>query len=195
MNRTEKLIADTFEQLLQEKPLTKITVREIVDRCGINRNTFYYHFQDIPDLLERMAKEKADEIIQNHSRLESLVDCIQLVIQYCTSYRQAILHIYRSVQREVFLDTLEQLTLYVVKEFVGTATETLPIRSEDKQLLIRYYKCTLIGVSLDWLDAGMEYDLLAASTRVCDLFAGSAKQAFLKSSADLQAPKGHRNSL
>lgn len=188
MNRTETLIVAAFDQLLAEKPLSKITVKEIVERCGINRNTFYCHFHDIPALLERIVKEKSDEIIQNHGQLDSLMDCIQLVIRYCTSYKQAILHIYRSVQRENFLKTLEQLTLYTVEEFVTTATAALPITQADKQLLIRYYKCTIIGVSLDWLDAGMNYDLLAAATRICDLFAGSSERAFLKSAAGLEKP-------
>ena len=116
------------------------------------------------------------------------MDCIRLFIQYCTAYKQAILHIYRSVQRESFLQTLERMVLYAVDEFVTAATADLPIRPEDKQLLIRYYKCTVIGVCLDWLDAGMEYDLLAASVRVCDLFAGSAERAFLKGAGDLPMP-------
>lgn len=188
MNHTELLIVAAFDQLLEEKPLTKITVKEIVERCGVNRNTFYYHFRDIPDLLERLAKERADEIIQDHHQTASLVDCIRLVIQYCASYKQAILHIYRSVQRESFLKTLERLVLYAVEEFITAATADLPIRPEDKALLIRYYKCTVIGVCLDWLDAGMEYDLLAASVRVCDLFAGSAEQAFLKGARELPRP-------
>ena len=60
MNHTELLIAAAFDRLLEEKPLTKITVKEIVERCGINRNTFYYHFREIPDLQERLAKERSD---------------------------------------------------------------------------------------------------------------------------------------
>lgn len=182
------MIADAFEQLLEEKPLNKITVREIVDRCGVNRNTFYYHFQGIPALLERIAKEKADEVIQNHDPQESLVDCLRVVIQYCTSYKRAILHIYRSVQREVFLDALERLALYVAEEFVVTAAAGIPVRAEDRQLLIRYYKCTLIGVVLDWLNTGMRYDLLANADRVCGLFAGSSRQAFLRSAASPAEP-------
>ena len=51
MKQTKKLITDTFWQLLEEKPYNKITVQDIVDRCDVNRNTFYYHFQDIPTLL------------------------------------------------------------------------------------------------------------------------------------------------
>ena len=41
---TRKAIMTVFLNLLDERPLSKITVKDIVDACGINRNTFYYHF-------------------------------------------------------------------------------------------------------------------------------------------------------
>jgi AcrR family transcriptional regulator len=58
MRRTRASIIAAFSQLLEERPLNKITVKDIVDRCDINRNTFYYHFQDIPALLQEMMEEK-----------------------------------------------------------------------------------------------------------------------------------------
>lgn len=56
MNFTKKAIISTFEELLNERPLNKITVKDIVGRCGINRNTFYYHFEGIPSLLDGVAR-------------------------------------------------------------------------------------------------------------------------------------------
>ena len=58
MDRTKKVITDAFWQLLTEKPYNKITVKNIVELCGVNRNTFYYHFPDIPYLLEHTIEEK-----------------------------------------------------------------------------------------------------------------------------------------
>lgn len=170
---------DVFDQLLEEKPFGKITVKELVERCGVNRNTFYYHFRDIPDLLESMVKEKADEIICHHDRICSIMDCLQLMIQYCAARRRAILHIYRSVQRDVFVENLERLALYAVEEFVTAVTADLPVSPEDRRLLIRYYKCVLIGVSLDWLNSNMDYDLSASADRIFSLFSGSAREAIL----------------
>ena len=51
-NFTKKAIQETFITLLDERPLNKITVKDIVETCGINRNSFYYHFEDLPALLE-----------------------------------------------------------------------------------------------------------------------------------------------
>lgn len=66
MNRTKKVISDAFWQLLEEKPYNKITVQNIVEYCQINRNTFYYHFQDIPALAEYSIKEWTVQVIKNN---------------------------------------------------------------------------------------------------------------------------------
>lgn len=42
---TKEIIAKTFTELLDEKSMSKITVKDIVERCGVNRNTFYYHLR------------------------------------------------------------------------------------------------------------------------------------------------------
>ena len=55
---TRQIILHTLTELMNEKPLSKITVKDIVERCGVNRNTFYYHFRDIPDAVEAMVKEE-----------------------------------------------------------------------------------------------------------------------------------------
>ena len=57
-NDTKKLIYYTFIDLLHTKPFDKITVRDIVEACEINRNTFYYHYTDIYDLLEEIGRKR-----------------------------------------------------------------------------------------------------------------------------------------
>ena len=62
---TKEIISRTFTELLEEKPMSKVTVKDIVERCGVNRNTFYYHFRDIPDVVEFIFKKKWDEILES----------------------------------------------------------------------------------------------------------------------------------
>ena len=80
---TKTAIKATFISLLNKKPLNKITVKEIVEECGINRNSFYYHFDDIPSLLEEILVEEADRFVatetdNNTSVYESLKQIMQL---------------------------------------------------------------------------------------------------------------------
>ena len=56
-NFTEKAIKVSFMKLLNAQPLNQISVRDIVEECGINRNSFYYHYQDIPALIEEIVEK------------------------------------------------------------------------------------------------------------------------------------------
>jgi len=62
---TKKAIVESFLHLLGKKPIDKITVRDVVDHCGINRNTFYYYFQDIYAVLEEISHNVADALPQD----------------------------------------------------------------------------------------------------------------------------------
>ena len=66
-----------FLRLLEERPLREITVKDIVQACGVNRNTFYYHFKDIPALLEELVTDQANRIIAAQGPVLSLADCLE----------------------------------------------------------------------------------------------------------------------
>ena len=65
-NFTKQAIKSSFLKLLNEKPLNRISVRDIVEDCGINRNSFYYHFQDIPALLTEIITDETDRLIADY---------------------------------------------------------------------------------------------------------------------------------
>ena len=79
---TKKAIRDSFVKLLNEKPLSQITIRDIVDDCGVNRNTFYYYYQDLPQLVESVVDEDAERIIRGHPTIDSLDDCINAALEF-----------------------------------------------------------------------------------------------------------------
>lgn len=180
MSSARTAIVDAFEQLLEEKPLNKITVKDIVERCGVNRNTFYYHFQDIPSLLDEAIVERTNEMIRNHAKPGSPVDCFCPFLEYCENHKQTVLHIYHSIQPDRYLSYLDQIATCMVQEYADHVTKGSNISAEDSQLIVRYYKCTVVGLLLDWLEAGMQYDLNKAVFRLCELFDGSGQQAFLR---------------
>ena len=97
----ELYIIEAFAQLLEERPINKITVKDIVNRCDINRNTFYYHFPDIPSLLLEMMEEKVNALIAYHYTPGRPLDCIKPVLQYGEAHMQAILHVYCETSLEL----------------------------------------------------------------------------------------------
>lgn len=63
-NRTDRLLQEALLELLKVKPVEKITIKDLTDRAAINRCTFYHHYQDIYDLLERIEDEIMDHVLE-----------------------------------------------------------------------------------------------------------------------------------
>ena len=77
---TKRAIRASFLKLLNERPLNKITVKDIVEDCGINRNSFYYHYTDIPALAEEIVKDEAARIVQEYPTVDSLEQCLESLL-------------------------------------------------------------------------------------------------------------------
>ena len=60
---TKRALAASLKKLLAQKPLSKITIADITEDCGVSRMTFYYHFQDIYDLVEWACFEDASRAL------------------------------------------------------------------------------------------------------------------------------------
>lgn len=177
---TRETIIKVFTELLDEKPIKSITVKAIVERCNINRNTFYYHFQDIPSLVQGMLEEKVDQLVEYHYHSGQPIECIRPLIQYGLKNKRAVLHVYRYIPREVFLSYLDRLALRLMQEYFSTATEGVSVSGENVAALILFYKCAMVGLLVDWLDKGLESDMPALMERLCVLLEGSGKSALFR---------------
>ena len=158
---TKEIIARTFTELLDEKPMSKITVKDIVERCGVNRNTFYYHFRDIPDVVEFILKKKWDEILEAPQERTSITECVEEMAALIKENRKIMLNVYRSVKRDTFLIYLNDVASYIVHKF--------HLNEKEIQMLIKYYKCVFVGILMEWLDHGLDYDLAAEMRQVSEL--------------------------
>ena len=69
---TKRALEQSLKNLLLKKPLTKITINDIAEDCGINRMTFYYHFKDIYDLVEWSCLEDARRALDEKKTYETV---------------------------------------------------------------------------------------------------------------------------
>lgn len=184
MNDRKKMIMDAFWELLDELPYNKITVRLIVERCGVNRNTFYYYFQDIPALAEEILNNQIDLLIEKHCRVGSLEECISFVVRFFIENKQIAMHLYRALPRDVFIRHLDRLLYRLTDLYLENITAALNLEIENKEMVVRFFKCLLVGSFLDWLDHGMSYDLLNDCMMFCHQQKGASLQFLLHASAN-----------
>ena len=172
-NLTEKAIKASALKLLNEKPLNQITIKDIVEDCGINRNSFYYHFRDLPSLIEGMVMEQADNIINDHPAISSLEECVDAAISFAVNNRKAAMHIYNSVSRDVYEQSLWRICEHAVKQYMDSILHDIPIEDFDREVIIHFYKCSVFGAVLDWQRGGMKSDIRKQAMRFYELKKGT----------------------
>lgn len=150
--QTQKFIMSTFMQLLEGESLDKITVRDIVEECEINRNTFYYHYSDIYDLLDdvfRVETEKfmSEDIDENTTFGEEYERAACFVLKY----KKAILHIYDSKKRDVLQNYLETLAFSFISRFVKKEADGYGLSDEDIDYITGFYTHAIVGNTLGWI--------------------------------------------
>ena len=168
-NFTKQAIKSSFMKLLNQQPLSKISVRDIVEDCGINRNSFYYHFQDIPSLIEEIIKEDADRIIEQHPTVNSLRECINIMFRYALENKKAVLHIYNSANRDINEKSMMKLCEYVVTKYLETVFGKDPESEKARASAIIFFKCELFGLSFEWIEKGMKEDAIEEIYSLADL--------------------------
>ena len=155
---TKEIIAKTFKELLDEKPMSKITVKDIVERCGVNRNTFYYHFKDIYDLVEWSCLEDATQALQGKKTYETWQEGLQQIFEAVLENKPFIMNVYHSVSREQIETYLFHLTHDLLYGVVQEKAKGTGISEADQSFIADFYKYSFTGVMLDWIKDGMKVD-------------------------------------
>lgn len=177
---TREIIIKTLFELLNEKPLAKITVKDIVERCGVNRNTFYYHFRDISDVVESALKREVDKAFERPVEVDSVLECLDVLVKLIGENRKAMLHIYCSIQRENFTDALDKMCEYIVNQYAKHNFDKEILEKEEVKVLMHFYKCVMTGVVLDWMNHRMSYDLTEYAVKIRALYGNTFEQTLEK---------------
>ncbi len=174
---TKRAIRESFLKLLNQRPISQITVKDVVEDCGINRNSFYYHYQDLPALIEEVIRDETDRIVAEGVQAESIEACLDIAIDFALKNRLAVLHICASSSREAYERQLAATCEYAVGSFLDKILDGHALDPEDHAVLIQYFKCELYGQIMDWLNDGMRYDIRKRFHRLCELLEGNAEHA------------------
>ena len=182
---TKNLIREVFIEMLNEKPLAKITVTDIAKKCEINRNTFYYHYQDIYEILSEIFQKEIQKVIDEYNDTLSWEESFLLAAEFALENKRAIYHIYNSVRREELEDYIYNVAGNIMTRYVEKKSEGIPASEGDKNLIATFYQSALTEMVLRWIEGGMEEDTDIIIRRIGQLFNGNIKLS-LKRSVELE---------
>ena len=152
--RTEAVLIGTFKALMLKKPMNKITVRELVEECGINRKTFYYHFEDIRDMLRKMLKQDIEAIFSRGDLITDHDLIINSVLDYIEQNKVILKNMISCIGRaalDLFLNSNVNKPIYsLVCE--TEQKQNLSVGDEYKRFLADFFTRAVSGVLIDWIE-------------------------------------------
>lgn len=176
-NRTKEMLAESLMKLLARRTLDKITIQDIVDDCGYNRQTFYYHFHDIYDLIDWIFAAQTQELIEKCRACGSLDVGVEAVIAYMRENRRLILNILRSVNGEKLLDNLYRSVQSIVLSALENHPGVQELSTEYRELVAEAFKYALAGLLIDWMRAGIPEDLVNKVRTMKAVYIGALEYA------------------
>ena len=141
---TKKAIIESFLHLAAKKPPDKITVRDIVDDCGINRNTFYYYFQDIYAVLEDICQGITAHLPSEQTLAVTLSAFCRALVSFANAHPQAA----KSLALSLGFEGLERYFATdldgVITDCFARTTHTVP-----SPVALRLLRHAILGLCLD----------------------------------------------
>lgn len=162
-------IKSTFLRLLEERPYNQITVKDIVKECGVNRNSFYYHYTDLPALVGEIIDEEIGRFVREQNSFSSLEESMMEALSFFREHRRAAYHVYNSINRDVFDRYLMKNCESVGAGYVDSLLKDAPLSEEDRQTIIRFNAYICFGAVTRWLESNMDYDIHEDFRRIFQL--------------------------
>lgn len=156
---TKNAIETAFLKLLQERNFEKVMVKDIVEECGLTRNTFYYYYDDtyniIADILEREIREIMQAISEGQEPIAALADCFE----YLEENPKLARHLFASAKKEDIYRYVCSAVEIVLNYSLDAMAGEKPVKPEDKRILVNTCKYVVQGMLEDWISQGMKYSL------------------------------------
>jgi AcrR family transcriptional regulator len=182
---TKKLLAKHLKKIMRKKPLSKITISDIIKASGVNRKTFYYHFESVPHLFKWLLEQEVFIVLKNFDMKLEYKEAVNFVIQY-VSENQLILNasldaVGRDGLSKVLGNDFHKITLTIIEEIEHNLDA--PITQEFKGFLAVVYSELLAGMIINWLKNRDNLDKNKASDYI-SLILNNSLPNIIKNAAD-----------
>lgn len=153
---TKEALGNALKKLLALKPIDKITVKDLVEECGVNRQTFYYHFDDVYDLLEWVFEEDANRVLPEEIHYDQWRENVLLFFHYLYENKTFVLNIFNSQNRAYLLRYFKRRLHYCIHGFAVIVADGKNVEWSDLEFVCEFYANGIVGLISQWLDMNME---------------------------------------
>lgn len=173
---TKIMISEAFFQLLEIKSIDKITVKDIVQSCNVTRQTFYYHFQDIMDVIEFSLHHHMEEFLEECLKSQTMEKAMRILISSMLGNIHIVHKLLDSRRREQTEGLLFDTMKAYFNEMIDRKQLFLDLNRSDMEMTVDFYSHAIVGVLLQPKYRHKSVDADLVSTQICKLIRGEMFQ-------------------
>ena len=145
---TKQALVDSLKQLLTKKSFSKITVTEIVENCGYNRKTFYYHFEDIYSLLRWMLEQDLLSVVDSNELTSDPEKVIRFALSYIKQNRQLLTCVITELGHDELRNFLYDDFAAPIRMVIQKAESEIGLTLDDayREYLTSFYTSGMAGM-------------------------------------------------
>lgn len=163
---TERALANSLKDLMVTRSINKITVKEVTDKCGITRRTFYNHFNDIYELLGWLYEHEIIEDIEQHCNLKEWKIATSMILNYTIENKEICLNTFNSLGRDFLEKFIYNTFFYALKLVIEDITSDICIDENVKYENTRFYTLAIVGEFVLWLRNGLKEEVESILSRI-----------------------------
>lgn len=153
---TKRVLADALKELMQKTPLNKISVGDITALCGINRQTFYYHFKDKYDLVGWIYSTETQEFMGRLFDSDHWADSFCDLCLYMQKNKKFYINALSAPGQNSFEDYLINSMHNLIIELIHEKSLGAQMEEETKAFIADFYTYAFVGLVLKWARNGMK---------------------------------------
>lgn len=152
---TKQALIASFKKLLETEPFDKITISDITNDCGLSRQTFYYYFRDIFDMIRWIYNSESLNEIGGRGGYGTWQDKIRELFDYTLNNKSLILGTFNSKCRNDLVGYYMDVSIRKISDIVEMKSDG-DIAEKDKKFIASVYAYAFVGIMVDWISDGMK---------------------------------------
>lgn len=157
---TKLAIINTFWELMKSKPLGKITVQDVVKKCDMNRNTFYYYFENVYDILSKILNTEIDQLLlSSDTNGKSFCEWVYFFIEYAVNNKKIMKNLYHSLSREEFDKYIHLILFKIIRYYFVELSPKRVIPESELAGFAEFLVAEFLGILLNWILNDMNEDI------------------------------------
>lgn len=162
------VIADTFVSMVKQKGIDKITVKALIDACSISRQTFYYHFQDIMEVIEWSLEQATQNMLARSLAAGNPEEAVSVLIASAVENHTLVLKLLDSQKREQIEKLFVQAARTYLQELIRNNPSKVSLDYADTEVALDFWAFGITGLLFKYCQQD-QIDVKSLANQICRL--------------------------